>query len=134
MNNHLNFNKTCSLFSQPYLDSYNQCYKNIVTINLLPKGPLNRFVRKINLTPLSTFEQCGPCSKNKRCAYALISINGCQNGQLMTTDEIPDLISFLTSNGYKVDTSITKMFFQSDISFGVSDSNKLICFITYQNN
>ena len=27
--------KTVTLFSQPYLDKYNQCYKNIVTINLM---------------------------------------------------------------------------------------------------
>ena len=29
--------KTVSLFSQPYLDTYNKCYKNIVVINLMPQ-------------------------------------------------------------------------------------------------
>ena len=26
--------KTIALFSEPYLDNYNQCYKNIITLNL----------------------------------------------------------------------------------------------------
>jgi len=134
MNSDRLFSKTCSLFSQPYLDTYNQCYKNIVTINLIPKGPLNRFVRKIKLSTLSTFKQPSPCSTYKPCAYALLSINGnCNCGDLMTVDEVPDLISFLVSNGYTVDTSITKMFNQSDIQFQTNNSNKLICFITYNN-
>ena len=51
----------------------------------------------------------------------------------MTVDEVPDLISYLVSNGYTVDTSITKMFNQSDIQFQTNNSNKLICFITYNN-
>ena len=37
--------KTFALFSQPYLDIYNQCYKNIIVVNLMPKGPLSEFVR-----------------------------------------------------------------------------------------
>lgn len=134
MNTDFIYNKTCSLFSQPYLDTYNQCYKNIVTINLLPKGPLIKFIRKIKLSPLSTFSQPSPCNTYKQYAYAILSINGgCNSGNLMTVDEVPDLISYLVSNGYTVDTSITKMFNQSDIQFQTNNSNKLICFITYNN-
>ena len=33
----------------------------------------------------------------------------------MTPDEIPDLISFLTGNGYQIETQITNMLNQSDI-------------------
>ena len=47
--------KTVSLFSQPYLDRYNQCYKNIVVINLPPQGPLGSLVKKVNFQPLSEF-------------------------------------------------------------------------------
>jgi len=35
------------------------------------------------------------------------------------------------SNGYNVDTSITKMFNTSDIRFDTNTGNKLICFVTY---
>jgi hypothetical protein len=57
---------------------------------------------------------------------------GCgKTTDLMITDEIPDLISYLVSAGYTVDTSITKMLNNSDIRFDTKDGNKLICFVTY---
>jgi hypothetical protein len=130
--------KTVSLFSQPYLDKLNQCYKNIVVINLPPQGPLSNLVKKVNFPPLSEFKQSTPCSLLKQCGLALLSLNGyCSIGcnkngdNLMVIDEVPDLISFLVSNGYTVDTSITKMFNDSDIRFDTNTGNKLICFITY---
>lgn len=129
--------KTVSLFSQPYLDRYNQCYKNIVVINLPPQGPLGSLVKKVNFPPLSEFKQQGMCNNTpfKQCGLALTTLNGycsIKNGEnLMVIDEVPDLISFLVSNGYTVDTSITKMFNDSDIRFDTNTGNKLICFITY---
>ncbi len=132
--------KTVSLFSQPYLDTYNQCYKNIVVTNLLPLGPLSEIVRFVNFPPLSEFKQPGPCSPLKQCGYALMSLGGCSMGcgkngsNLMITDEVPDLISYLVSNGYSVDTSITKMFNTSEIRFDTNTGNKLICFVTYNGN
>lgn len=128
--------KTVSLFSQPYLDTYNQCYKNIVVVNLMPMGPLADIVRMTNFPPLSEFKTQGPCSPLKQCGYALMSLGeggcACKCGQdFMVVDEIPDLISYLVGNGYTVDTSITKMFNQSEIRFDTNLGNKLICFITY---
>jgi hypothetical protein len=127
--------KTVSLFSQPYLDTYNQCYKNIVVVNLKPQGPLGDLVRFVKFPPLSEFKQPGPCSPLKDCGYALMSLDGCNAGcsgsNLMVVDEVPNLISYLVSNGYSVDTSITKMFNTSDIRFDTNTGNKLICFITY---
>ena len=129
--------KTFSLFSQPYLDTYNQCYKNIVVINLPPQGPLANLIKFVKFPPLSEFKQEGPCNTLKQCGYALMSFNGCSMGcgkngsDLMVVDEIPNLISYLVSNGYSVDTSITKMFNNSDIRFDTNNGNKLICFATY---
>jgi len=130
--------KTVSLFSQPYLDKYNQCYKNIVVLNLPPQGPLGNLVKRVNFPPLSEFKQPGACSPFKPCGFAITTLNGyCSMGcnknweNLMLVDEVPDLISFLVSNGYTVDTSITKMFNDSEIRFDTNTGNKLICFITY---
>jgi len=131
----MNGHKTVSLFSQPYLDSYNQCYKNIIVINLPPQGPLSNLVRLVNFKPLSQFKQHGPCLPVKRCGLALTSLQttSCygDKNNLMVIDEIPNLMSFLLSNGYSIDTSITKMFNSSDITFNNNTGNKLICFITY---
>lgn len=129
--------KTVSLFSQPYLDRYNKCYKNIVTLNLPPQGPLAELVQFVKFPKLSEFKQSTPCSPIKQCGYALMSLDGCSMGgccdNLMTVDEVPNLISFLVSSGYTVDTSITKMLNQSEIRFDTNIGNKLICFITYNN-
>ena len=126
--------KTVTLFSQPFLDTYNQCYKNIVTINLIPQGPLAQFVRKVQFPPLSQFEQPGPCSRINNCGLALTSLNNiCNKGcsGFMIVDEVPNLLSFLLSNGYSVNTSITKMLNTSDIRFETENANKLICVVTY---
>ena len=124
--------KTVSLFSQPYLDKFNQCYKNIVTLNMTPQGPLGALVRRVQFPPLSEFKQPGPCTPYKQCGLAIVSFEngGCCNS-LMTVDEVPNLISFLVSNGYSIDTSITKMFNGSEIRFDTGTGNKLICFINY---
>ena len=134
--------KTVTLFSQPFLDTYNQCYKNIVTINLIPQGPLAQFIRKVQFPPLSQFKQPGPCSRINNCGLALTAFNNifynnnnnncnknCSN--LMIVDEIPNLMSYLLSNGYAINTSITKMLNTSDIRFETENANKLICVVTY---
>jgi len=128
--------KTVTLFSQPYLDKYNQCYKNIVTINSIPQGPLAQFVRRVQFPPLSEFKQPGPCSHIKNCGLALVSLNSdnycAKNGSnLMIVDEIPNLVSFLLTSGYTIDTSLTKMFNTSDIRFQTENANKLLFLITY---
>jgi hypothetical protein len=134
--------KTVTLFSQPFLDTYNQCYKNIVTINLMPQGPLAQIVRRVQFPPLSTFKQPGPCSRINNCGLALITLNGffynnsynCCNknySNLMVVDEVPGLMSYLLSNGYTINTSITKMLNTSDIRFETENANKIICVITY---
>lgn len=129
-----------ALFSQPYLDRVNQCYTNIITINSFPKGPLSKFVKKIQFPLLSTFKiSSSACDKNERCGLVLQSISDygcvdCKNGSnLMSVDDVPNLMCYLISNGYKVDTSLTKMFNTSDIRFKTNNANKLICFVTYLN-
>ena len=129
--------KTVSLFSQPYLDTYNQCYKNIVVVNLMPQGPLAELVTRVKFEPLSEFKVSTPCDPFKQCGLALMSINNIYNSScnkcldLMDVNEVPNLISFLVSNGYTVDTSITKMFNNSEIRFNTNTGNQLICFVTY---
>ena len=126
--------KTVTLFSQPFLDTYNQCYKNIVTINLIPQGPLAQFVRKVQFPPLSQFKQPGPCSRINNCGLALTALNNIYNkgcSGFMVVDEVPNLLSFLMTNGYSINTSITKMLNTSDIRFETENANKLICVVIY---
>ena len=46
----------------------------------------------------------------------------------MTPNEIPDLFGFLVSNGYRIDTSVTKMMNNGDVQL---TNKNIICFFTY---
>jgi hypothetical protein len=139
------YNNTISLFSQPYYDPCSQCYLNIITMNLPPRGPLFKITRRVKLYPLSQFKEPGNCTRLQSCGLGLLSLRfldsfvGYNNNRcsyscshLMTVDEIPDLFSFLLSNGYTIDTSITKMMNQSSIRYKTNNSNELIALITYK--
>jgi len=123
----MNYPKSYMLSTRVFLDTFNQCYKNIIVINLPPEGPLGKIVRRLQMPPLSPFNSPGPCCSKNSCALALLSLRGGCCG-LMNDGEIPDLFSFLLSNGYKIDTSLTKMMNQSDVKI---NDNKILCFITY---
>ncbi len=119
--------KSCAITSQPYYDTYNTCYKNILVINAFPQGPLASLVKKIHTPKLSPFKQSSPCCPIENCVYAIHKIdNLCE---LMDPDDIPNLFSYLIENGYKIDTSLTKMMNTSDIK----TTNKLLCYISLIN-
>ena len=137
---------TISLFSQPYYDPCSQCYLNIVTMNLPPRGPLHKLTRRIKIYPLSEFKEPSNCTRLQTCGLGLRSLrflnvfggfgvsgNNSQScSDLMSVDEIPDLFTFLLANGYTIDTRITKMMNQSSIRYNTNNSNELIALITYQ--
>ena len=109
---------------QPYYDRISQEYKNIITINIEPEGPLKRYVRRIQLPRLSYFQQLTDC---RQCILALTNPNyACQ--ELVTPFEIPDLFTFLSSNGYEIDTKITKMMNTNGVTIG---NQKILCLIRY---
>jgi len=129
--------KTFTITSQAFYDQYNQCYKNILMVNVEPQGPLRRLVRRTKLPKLSPYQREGPCNPIPKCGLAIMSLRSgeytqfhrqiCDNSY-MTPDEIPDLITFLIGNGYQIETQITNMLNQSDIKL----SNKKLAFtVTY---
>lgn len=138
-NSNNNPSKTFSLFCQPYLDNYNQCYQNIVVINRFPAGPLAKYVRFINFPLLSEFKTPNNgCVDYLKCGYVLTSINSnncnCNyqgNYNLMNIDEIPDLICYLNDNNYKIENNITQTINSSGITFNNYNGNKLILFASY---
>lgn len=129
--------KTFTITSQPFYDQYNQCYKNILMVNVEPQGPLRRLVRRTKLPKLSPYQREGPCNPIPKCGLAIMSLRSGEFTQFhrqicdysyMTPNEIPDLITFLIGNGYQIETQITNMLNQSDIKL----SNKKLAFtVTY---
>jgi len=118
---------TYTLSVQPYLDQYNKCYRKIITINMKPNGPLLQYVKQLSPPKLSPFKERSVCCPANSCIYAITDIGcaGC-SGNLMCIDDIPNLFSFLSSNGYTIDSNLTKLMQKSDIRF----NNDLLCFIS----
>jgi hypothetical protein len=125
----MQYPKQYTLMTRVFYDQYNQCYKNIVTINMMPEGPLKDFVIRLQYPRLSEFQVEGPCYKIPKCGLALRSFsNNCCNNNLMTPNDIPNLFSFLSANGYHIDTSLTHMMNTSDVKL---TTERIICFVSY---
>jgi len=115
---------TYTISSQTYYDDINQCYKNILTVDREPTGPLTQIVKTLRTPRLSPFNLPGPCCEVKGCIVAIYRVNN--TNELMTPDDIPTLFGFLTQNGYTINTALTTMMNESQVKM----TNKLICFIT----
>lgn len=118
---------TYTLSVEPYLDQYNKCYRKIVTINTNPIGPLSKYISRVNPPRLSPFKENTICCSKSNCIFAINNINpnSCSK-DFMCVDSIPELFGFLTSNGYTIDTNLTKIMQKSNIKL----SNDLLCFIS----
>ena len=119
-----------TLTVKAYYDECNQYYKNIITINSMPSAPFKNLVKQITIPKLSEFETYDKCNPFPKCTYAVYKTNNNNNNcksscDLMTPDDIPELYNFLLSNGYKIDTSLTKMMNSSDVKM----TNRLLCYV-----
>lgn len=115
--------KTFTISSRPYYEQYNKCYKNILTVNGYPQGPLKNFVRRVQFAELSPYQRFSntPCNPIDKCGLALSKIffnpmEGCCNNNygnkcddLMSPNEMDNLVSYLLNNGYQIETQITNM-------------------------
>ena len=130
--------RTFTVVSQPYYDQYCKQYQNILMVNVVPEGPLCNLIRRIQLPRLyregsnyNGIEGCGLAIinpfPNPRNNYNNNNRN-CNNG-LLTPNEIPDLYSFLTSNGYQIETQLTNMMNQSPVK--ITPGRQIVCSATY---
>jgi hypothetical protein len=136
--------RTFTIISSPYYDRNCQQYQNILMVNTVPEGPLGAFIRKIQIprlhreaTSYSSIEGCGLAITNPFLSHPFNNVynsfsnnnnNNCKNG-LMTPNEIPDLYSFLTSNGYQIETQLTNMMNQSGVK--ITPGKQIVCMATY---
>jgi hypothetical protein len=131
--------RTFTIVSQPYYDQYCKQYQNILLVNIVPDGPLGAFVRQIRLPRLyregsnyNRVEGCGLTITNfLPNSQTLFNNKNCKNG-LLTPNEIPDLYSFLTANGYQIDTQLTNMMNQSQVK--LTPGKQIVCSATYFGN
>ena len=131
--------RTFTITSNPYYDQYCKQYQNILMVNVVPDGPLGVFIRKIQLPRLyregsnyNGVDGCGLAITNVFSNSRTFSNNNNnkfgKNG-LLTPNEIPDLYSFLTANGYQIDTQLTNMMNQSQVK--LTPGKQIVCSATY---
>ena len=114
---------TYQLSSSIYLDQYNECYKKIVIINQKPTGALLSLIRTIHSDKVSPFKATSPCCPEPYCLLAIL--NPLVTTELLCMDQIGDLFSFLTSNGYTIQYELTKI-----MQLSTQKIDKLICYIS----
>ena len=112
------------LKTQIYLDKHEKCYKKIIIIDPVPDDPkIKSILRQIRIEKLSPFDETTDCCSSKNsCTSAFI--NPKYSCDLLCVDKIGELFSYLVSNGYKINTSVTKIMLKGDARIP-----NLICFI-----
>jgi len=127
--------RTFTITSSPYYDRCSQQYQNILMLNIEPEGPLRAFVRRLRLPRLTPYqtekseETCGLVLTNFLNNQNYYNNQNKNNNWLMTPNDIPDLYSFLTANGYQIDTQLTNMMNQSQVK--LTPGKQIVCLATY---
>lgn len=134
--------RTFTIISQPYYDQYCKQYQNILMVNVVPDGPLGHLIRRIQLPRL--YKEATSYNGIDGCGLAITKVflnsntfpNSFSNNSnkfgkngLLTPNEIPDLYSFLTANGYQIETQLTNMMNQSAVK--LTPGKQIVCSATY---
>ena len=112
--------------SQPYYNNLAKCYTHIYTIDRMPLLPLANIVRRVNNPKLSPFQTSSDCCStyNNNCILALFNPTSLQ--ELLRPGQEAILFSYLVSNGYTIDTSLTKILKNAPVQNG----SRLLCTIS----
>jgi hypothetical protein len=118
-----------SILSVPFYDARQQQYTKILCINTMPSGALADRVKTVRPPRLSGLGSSS--TSTSKCIHALI--RDC--GAYMTPDELPELFAFLVSNGYTVDTGLTKLAAKHQPggpnANANANANSLVCIISH---
>jgi hypothetical protein len=137
-------NNTFVLYLEPMLNSFTKTYQNVITVGAMPPGPIADMVIPMSMPKLSEFQEAGVFSNSMgthgNCTLILSRYPkgaGKSADSFMTADDIPSVFSYLLSNGYHIDSALTKLLVKSpSIGNGLSDSRfsgyrRLIAMISY---
>jgi len=115
-----------ALYRIPFLDQREKQYKTILSINAFPKGPLSSMVTRLRYPKLSPFKEESP-----RCVLAITSPGSSnQNQNLMTIEQFPELLGFLSNHDYQIDFNVTKLIQKNNMN---PKDKTLVCYISYKN-
>jgi hypothetical protein len=118
---------------QNYLPRRDDMYEKVITISDNPNGPLKDFVKQVRRNDLSIWdrETMSNTSNNQycmnSCMYVIKSFSN--HNYNMCINEFPQLLTFLSQNGYKIDSSLSKLFMKNK---NINNKDELLCYITYE--
>ena len=107
------------LYLEPVLNTYFGQYMNILTVSDMPTGPLRDLVARIRSEKLSPFTVSSPFDSGESCKlvvsrYPHIKPSMNHVDTFMMAKDIPAVLSYLQTHGYKIDTDLTKIIQRSD--------------------
>lgn len=124
-----------SFYLDNVLDSGSQTYYKVISLSVMPRGPLSNMVAVRRFPPLSEFQTASPWDTHgSMCKYVLMRYPERGAGSvlnLMSQEDIPSLLGYLMSNGYQVQTDLSRLIQEQGLHSGGTLSRKFICFASY---
>lgn len=124
-----------SFYLDNVLDSVSQTYYKVISLSTMPSGPLANMVAVRRFPPLSEFQTTSPWNTHgSLCKYVLMRFPDRGAGSvsnLMSQEDVPSLLGYLTSNGYQVQTELSRLISEQGLHSGGALSRKFICFANY---
>ena len=125
-----------SFYLDNVLDSASQNYYKVISLSNMPRGPLANMVAVRRFPPLSEFQTSSPWNTyGSQCKYVLMRFPDRGAGSisnLMSQEDVPSLLGYLMSNGYQVQTDLSRLIQEQGLhGSGVASSRKFICFASY---
>jgi hypothetical protein len=110
-----------AISKQVYTDN-EYVYKNILTINAIPQGPLANYTRCLNLAynRVSAFQTRANAAQTP--VYALYN----DAHELFTLAQLPEFFTFCQTHNYTIEKELTQM-----LNSQASQLNSVICYISY---
>ncbi len=130
-------NTSVSFYLDNVLDGPSQTYYKIISLSAIPPGPLANMVVSRRFPLLSEFKRHSLWDVHgSPCKYVLLRYPKGTHGSgsiqnLMSQNDIPSLFAYLSSNGYQIQTELTKLISSQGLHNGGMTSRKFICFATY---
>lgn len=121
------------IYLEPLLNTFHKTYQTVITLSIVPNGPIRNMVKPISAPKLSPFQMANSVDVPYRCTNVLMRFpNTSQMNAYdcyMGEEDIPSVISYLRENQYVVDTDITDILYKSGM---MNVNNKrMICSVRY---
>ena len=125
---------TATMYIETILNQQSKEYENIITLDNIPKGPIEKMISRIRFPSLSIFSDANNRKLNYGCKNVLTRYPN-NSSCYMYEEDIPSVFSYLQSNGYTINTELTKLYKKSFSNDNTSkNNNRTICIIQYNQN